>query len=78
MLYNYFSFKRTSGQFNSKDLWCMLMEATLKKQATMTFLWKFYAFHFWSGSLSVGITFTIQFFQVQLNWSCWIRQSAIK
>ena len=28
-----------------------------------------YGFHFWIGSQSVGITFTIQFFQVQLDWS---------
>ena len=26
-------------------------------------------FYFWIGSQSVGITFTIQFFQVQLDWS---------
>ena len=29
-----------------------------------------YIFHFWVGSQSEGITFTIQFFQVQLDWSC--------
>ena len=28
-----------------------------------------YVFHFWIRGQSEGITFTIQFFQVQLNWS---------
>ena len=28
-----------------------------------------YVFHFWIGSQSEGIAFTIQFFQVQLDWS---------
>ena len=28
-----------------------------------------YGFHFWIGRQSVGITFIIQFFQVQLDWS---------
>ena len=30
-----------------------------------------YVIHFWIGSLSVGITLTIQFFQVLLDWSRW-------
>ena len=31
----YFSFKRTSGQFNSKDFQCVMTHATQKEQATV-------------------------------------------
>ena len=46
--------------------------ATLKKNiltSSERFTSVSYGFHFWIGSLSVGITFVIQFFQVQLYWS---------
>ena len=79
-----FSFKRTSGQLKSKDSRCVMTRATQKKQATAVpttlkknywtssehFISVIYVFYFRIGSQSEGITFTIQFFQVQLDWSC--------
>ena len=70
MLY-IFSFKRTSGQLNSKDFRRVMTRATQKEQATTTLKKNYrtsserftsvtYGFHFWIRS--VGITFTMQFF----------------
>ena len=82
VLYRDFSFKRTSGQLNSKNFRGVMTRATQKEQVTTTpdfekkkltsserFTSVSYSFHFWIGSQSVGITFIIQFFQVQLDWS---------
>ena len=75
----YFSFKCTSGQLNSKDFRRVMTRATQKEQATTTLqkeiIHIFRTFYQRNlrlqsfGSKSVGITFTIQFFQVQLDWS---------
>ena len=80
----YISFFQTHFRsvINSKDFRRLMMRATQKWQAITT-LKKHYwtsserftsvtcCFHFWIGSQSVGMTFTIQFFQVQLDWSHW-------
>ena len=80
MLY-VFSFKRTSGQLNSKDFRRVMTRAARKRTSyhdfakrnyltsSERFISVTYGFHFWIGSQSVGITFIIQFFQVQLDWS---------
>ena len=65
---------RTSSAWWSKQLRKnKLPRLTTLKKKLMTPSERFtsisYGFHFWIGSQSVGITFTIQFFQVQLDWS---------
>ena len=79
----YFSqFKRTSGQLNSKDIRRVMTRATQKEQATTTFKKKNIEHlpnvlpaqltSFISGlgaKVRAGITFTIQFSQVQLDRS---------
>ena len=58
----YFAFKRTSGQLNSKNFRRVMTRAEQAYGLT-------YGFYFWIGSQVGGITFTIHFFQVQLDWS---------
>ena len=77
-----FCFKRISGQLNSKDFRRVMTRATRSERTSYhdfakrnywtsseRFTGVTYGFRFWIGSQSVGITFTIQFFQVQLDWS---------
>ena len=84
MLYIFVSNTLLVGQINSKDFRRVMMVVSQKEQASKDFENKIidrtyskcftsitYIFHFWIGSQSVGITITIQFFQVQLDWSCW-------
>ena len=77
-LIRYFSFKtHFRSVADSKDFRRVMPQATQREQVTMTLktiYWTsklltsvIYGFHFWFASQSGGLTFTIQFFQ--LDWS---------